>query len=156
MREMTDPFVIRLPDPCLVVLMGAAGVGKSTFASRHFGAEEILSSDAYRGLVSGDPTDQRATGPAFAALHRALRERLRAGRLTVVDATNVTVRARAALLREAKGAGVPAVAKPWDSRACCRAPPTASADAPHRSVSPPIAKVVRRSRSRSMSAPSCA
>ncbi len=110
MREMTAAHEIRLPDPCLVVLMGAAGAGKSTFAARHFGVEEVLSSDAYRGLVSGDPTDQRATGPAFAALHRALRERLRAGQLTVVDATNVTVRARAALLREAIAAGVPAIA----------------------------------------------
>jgi protein phosphatase len=107
---MATPTEIRLPDPCLVVLVGAAGAGKSTFAARHFGAGEILSSDAYRGLVGGDPTDQRATRPAFAALHRVLRERLRDRRLTVVDATNVTVRARAALLREAAAAGVPAIA----------------------------------------------
>ncbi len=104
------PSEIRLPDPCLVVLVGAAGAGKSTFAAQHFGADEILSSDAYRGLVSGDPTDQRATRPAFAALHGALRRRLHDRRLTVVDATNVTARARAALLREASIAGLPAIA----------------------------------------------
>jgi protein phosphatase len=110
MREMPASLVIRLPDPCLVVLVGAAGAGKSTFARRHFGADEILSSDAFRGLVSGDPTDQRATKPAFAALHRVLRERLRQRRLTVVDATNVTTRARTALLRQTLAAGLPAIA----------------------------------------------
>ena len=110
MREMPASLEIRVPDPCLVVLVGAAGAGKSTFASRHFGADEILSSDAYRGLVSGDPTDQRATRSAFAALHETLRGRLRERLLTVVDATNVTARARAALLREASAAGLPAIA----------------------------------------------
>ncbi len=110
MREMPAPLEIRLPDPCLVVLVAAAGAGKSTFASRHFAAGEVLSSDAYRQLVSGDPTDQRATRPAFAALHDALRRRLSEGLLTVVDATNVTARARAALLRDAAAAGVPAIA----------------------------------------------
>jgi predicted kinase len=110
MREMPELLEIRLPDPCLVVLVGAAGAGKSTFAARHFRPDEILSSDAFRGLVSGDPTDQRATGSAFAALHRSLRGRLRERRLTVVDATNVTERARAALLREAALAGVAAIA----------------------------------------------
>ena len=104
------PSEIRLTDPCLVVLVGAAGAGKSTFASQHFGADVILSSDTYRGLVSGDPTDQRATRPAFAALHAALRKRLHDRLLTVVDATNVTTRARAALLREASIAGLPAIA----------------------------------------------
>jgi len=101
---------IHLPDPCLVVLVGAAGSGKTTFAARHFATDEVLSSDAYRGYISGDPTDQRATRAAFAALHRDLATRLRGGRLTVVDATSVKPAARSALLRLAASAGVPAVA----------------------------------------------
>ena len=101
---------IQLPDPCLVALIGAAGSGKSTFAARHFAPDEVLSSDAYRGYVSGDPADQRATGTAFKALHKALATRLRRGRLTVVDATSVQAHARSALLRLASGAGLPAVA----------------------------------------------
>jgi predicted kinase len=110
MHPMDGPTEIRLPEPCLVVLVGAAGAGKSTFATRHFAAEDVLSSDAYRGLVAGDPTDQRATRPAFAALHRELGRRLRDGRTAVVDATNVTAAARATLLGIASEAGVPAVA----------------------------------------------
>lgn len=110
MRPMDDPPVIHLPEGCLVVLVGAAGAGKSTFATRHFAPDEILSSDAYRGLVAGDPTDQRATRPAFSALHRQLRRRLRDGHLSVVDATNVTAAARATLLGIAREAGVAAVA----------------------------------------------
>ena len=101
---------IQLPDPCLVVLVGPAGSGKSTLAARHFRPEEILSSDAYRKLVSGDEADQGATGLAFRRLHGDLIARLRAGRLTVVDATNVTVHARRNLLVRAVDAGVPAVA----------------------------------------------
>lgn len=101
---------IALPDPCLVVLVGAAGSGKSSFAARHFGADEVLSSDAFRGLIAGDPTDQSVTVAAFAALHRALAQRLRSGRLTVVDATSVSPHARGALVRRARAAGVPAVA----------------------------------------------
>lgn len=107
---MRDGDAIRLPDPCLVALVGAAGAGKSTFAARWFRPPEILSSDAYRELVSGDPTDQGATRAAFAALHRDLGRRLGGGCLAVVDATSVTPTARAALLRVAAGAGLPAVA----------------------------------------------
>ncbi len=110
MPPMDAAFEIRLPDPCLVVLVGAAGAGKSTFAARHFSPDEVLSSDAYRELITGDATDQKATRPAFAALHGTLGRRLAQGRLTVVDATSVTEGARAALLRIAAGAGVPAVA----------------------------------------------
>jgi len=106
-----DPSpVIRLPDPCLVVLVGAAGAGKSTFAARHFAPGEILSSDAYRARLAGDAADQRATAGAFSALHRDLRRRLAARQLTIVDATSVQHRARAALLRDAAAAGIPAVA----------------------------------------------
>jgi protein phosphatase len=109
-RMAVQPLVLTIPDPSLVVLVGAAGSGKSTFAARHFAPDEVLSSDAFRALVAGDPADQRATKPAFAALHRALERRLAAGRLTVVDATNVQGHARRALASRARAAGVPAVA----------------------------------------------
>ena len=106
--------VIQIPDPSLVALVGPAGVGKSTFAARHFAADEILSSDAFRAAIAGNAADQRATKPAFAALHRALTRRLAAGRVTVVDATNLERHARRALLRRAAFANVPATAIVFD------------------------------------------
>jgi protein phosphatase len=99
-----------IPDPSLVVLVGAAGAGKTTFAARHFETAETLSSDAYRAIVAGDEADQRATRAAFKALHRALDRRLGERRLTVVDATNVEPSARRALLARAAVADVPAIA----------------------------------------------
>ena len=103
-----------IPDPSLVVLVGPAGAGKSTFAAGHFAADEILGSDAFRARVGRDEADQRATTRAFALLHRELERRLGAARLTVVDATNVEGRARAALLRRAMAARLPAVAIVFD------------------------------------------
>ena len=111
---MPGRLVLEIPDPSLVVLVGAAGAGKSTFAARHFRADEILSSDAFRAVIAGDAADQSATRPAFAALHRALERRLAAGRLTVVDATSVQGHARASLLRRAIAAGIPGVAIVFD------------------------------------------
>jgi protein phosphatase len=102
--------VIRLPDPCLVVLVGAAGSGKSTLAARVFTPEAVLSSDAHRALVSGDEGDQSATKTAFSILHRRLVRRLAAGLTTVVDATNVTPFARRSLTRRAADHRIPAIA----------------------------------------------
>jgi protein phosphatase len=101
---------VRLIDPSLVVLVGPAGSGKSTLAARHFAPDEILSSDAYRKLVSGDEADQRATGLAFRRLHDDVAKRLRARRLSVIDATNLTRHARLTLLARARDAEVPTVA----------------------------------------------
>jgi protein phosphatase len=107
---MAERIVIELPEPCVIVLIGAAGAGKSTFAARHFAASEILSSDAFRAVVAGDESDQRATRTAFSILHRQLGKRLVAGRTSVVDATNVTPYARRAILRAAAASRVPVVA----------------------------------------------
>jgi predicted kinase len=108
--RVADSITLRLPDPCLVVLVGAAGAGKTTLAGRLFAADEVLSSDAFRELIAGDPADQRATAPAFAALHRHVRRRLSQRRFTVVDATSVSPRDRRPLVHAASEAGVPAVA----------------------------------------------
>ncbi|MEO0770118.1 MAG: AAA family ATPase, partial [Cyanobacteria bacterium J06649_4] len=93
---------ITFPDLSLVILMGASGSGKSTFARKHFAETEILSSDFFRGMVADDENDQSATKDAFEALHYILEKRLAAGRLTVIDATNVQRHARRPLLALAK------------------------------------------------------
>jgi len=102
--------VVVLPDPSLVVLVGAAGSGKSTLATRHFEPAEILSSDAFREAIAGDAADQSASRAAFVALYAALERRLRTGPLTVVDATNLTRESRRALVSRAAAAGIPATA----------------------------------------------
>lgn len=89
---------IKIPNLSLVVLIGPSGSGKSTFAKKHFLPTEILSSDFCRGLVSDDDNDQKATNDAFAVLHFIAGKRLAAGRLTVVDATNVQVESRKPLV----------------------------------------------------------
>ena len=101
---------IEVPDPSLVLLVGAAGAGKTTFAARHFAPDEVLSSDAYRALVSGDEANQKVSRVAFSILHRDLERRLLSGQLTVVDATNIEPRNRRELIRRAHAAGVPVVA----------------------------------------------
>jgi protein phosphatase len=93
---------INLPELCLVVLIGTSGSGKSTFARKHFKSTEILSSDFCRGLVSDDENDQVSTTDAFAVLHFIAAKRLRAGKLTVVDATNVQAEARKPLIALAR------------------------------------------------------
>ena len=101
---------IVLPGHSLVVLVGASGSGKSTFAARWFSGSEILSSDAFRALVGRGEADLGATRRAFAALHAALATRLAAGLPTVVDATNIGMSDRRTVVRHAHAAGVPAVA----------------------------------------------
>ncbi|AJT63761.3 hypothetical protein T261_2076 [Streptomyces lydicus] len=101
-RPERSPRTLAVPDLSLVVLIGATGSGKSTFAARHFRPTEVLSSDFCRGLVSDDENDQSASGDAFEVLHFIAGKRLAAGRLTVVDATNVQPEARAQLVRLAR------------------------------------------------------
>ena len=93
MTELTIPAL------CLVVLVGVSGSGKSTFAAPALhAARRCVSSDACRGLVADDENDQSATADAFDVLHYIVGTRLRAGLLTVVDATNVQPPARPALV----------------------------------------------------------
>ncbi|MEU9312837.1 polynucleotide kinase-phosphatase [Streptomyces sp. NPDC048256] len=94
--------VLPVTDLSLVVLIGASGSGKSTFAHRNFKPTEVISSDFCRGLVSDDENDQSATRDAFDVLHYIAGKRLAAGRRTVVDATSVQQDARRQLIELAK------------------------------------------------------
>ncbi|MGE3813113.1 MAG: polynucleotide kinase-phosphatase [Candidatus Nanopelagicales bacterium] len=94
--------VLAVPELSLVVLVGASGSGKSTFARENFGPFEVISSDFCRGLVSDDENDQAASADAFEVLHFIAGKRLAAGRLTVVDATNTQPAARKALVHLAR------------------------------------------------------
>lgn len=93
---------LTIPDLSLVVLIGASGSGKSTFARTHFLPTETISSDACRALVSDDENNQAATNDAFDVLHFITGKRLAAGRLTVIDATNVEAAARRPLVALAR------------------------------------------------------
>ena len=95
-RELT------VPELSLVVLIGVSGSGKSTFGRTHFRPTEVISSDFCRGLVADDENDQSATPQAFELLHYIAGQRLKAGRLTVVDATNVQPEVRRQLVAIAR------------------------------------------------------
>src|SRR2546430_13303289 len=99
-----------IPDMALVVLIGASGAGKSPCAARHFARTQVLSSDFFRGLVADDENDQSASAAAFDALRYVAGKRLAAGRLTVVDATNVQRGARTELINLARAHDVLPVA----------------------------------------------
>ena len=101
---------LAVPELSLVVLVGASGSGKSTFGREHFTRFEVLSSDFCRGLVADDENDQSASADAFEVLHYVAAKRLAAGRLTVVDATNVQRDARRQLVELAKAHDVLPVA----------------------------------------------
>lgn len=93
---------ITIPELSLVLLVGPSGCGKSTFARTHFKPTEVISSDYCRGLVSDDENDQSATKPAFEVLRFIAAKRLAAGKLTVIDATNVQRESRKPLLELAR------------------------------------------------------
>ncbi|MFE3374469.1 polynucleotide kinase-phosphatase [Streptomyces anulatus] len=94
--------VLPVTDLSLVVLIGASGSGKSTFAHKHFKPTEIVSSDFCRGLVADDENDQSASRDAFDVLHYIAGKRLEAGRLTVIDATSVQAESRKQLVQLAR------------------------------------------------------
>ncbi|MFF8475179.1 polynucleotide kinase-phosphatase [Streptomyces sp. NPDC015414] len=102
MTETPTGRVLPVTDLSLVVLVGASGSGKSTFARRHFKPTEVISSDFCRGLVSDDENDQSASRDAFDVLHYITGKRLAAGRRTVVDATSVQQDSRRQLIELAR------------------------------------------------------
>jgi protein phosphatase len=99
---MANNTNIHIPELSLVVLIGASSSGKSTFARKHFKPTEIVSSDQCRALVSDNENSQEASTDAFDVARFITGKRLKAGLLTVIDATNVQESARKDWVRLAR------------------------------------------------------
>jgi alkanesulfonate monooxygenase SsuD/methylene tetrahydromethanopterin reductase-like flavin-dependent oxidoreductase (luciferase family)/predicted kinase len=99
----------RLPDPAVVVLAGAAGSGKSTWAAQRFRAAEVVSSDALRAAVGSGPSDLDASVEAFALLDQIVSARTRRSLTTVIDTLGLDPGRRGDYQRLAREAGLPAV-----------------------------------------------
>lgn len=100
---------VTIKNDALVVLVGPAGAGKSTFAARHFEPHQIVSSDYCRYLVCGDPTRQDVSQSAFAVFHEIIKGKMRHGELAVADATNLKTFSRRNLEIIATNNGRPVV-----------------------------------------------
>jgi predicted kinase len=101
---------VALPDPALVVLIGASGSGKSAWAAEHYRPDEVVSSDRLRALVGSGEHDLDASADAFALLDQIVAARLRRGLTAVVDTLGLDPVRRGSYLALARSSGMPAVA----------------------------------------------
>jgi F420-dependent oxidoreductase-like protein len=117
--DMDEP--LRLPSPCVVVLVGPGASGKSTWAAAQFPADAIVSSDRLRAMVGTGEDDVAASADAFALLREIVRHRLRRRLTTVIDTLGLDPDLRRAWREEAARHGLPCVAVAFDvSAAECR------------------------------------
>jgi alkanesulfonate monooxygenase SsuD/methylene tetrahydromethanopterin reductase-like flavin-dependent oxidoreductase (luciferase family)/predicted kinase len=110
-----------LPDPALVVLVGASGSGKSTWAQQRYRSAEVVSSDDLRGVVGSGRHDLDASAEAFALLDLIVAGRVRRGLTTVVDTLGLDDVRRTGWLELAHRQGLSAIVVAFDTPAdVCR------------------------------------
>jgi predicted kinase len=111
--QIDDP-PLRLPDPCLVILVGATAAGKSHWAASWFEPDQVVSSDRLRAVVGTGERDQRASRDAFEVLDLIVAKRLRRRLTTVIDSTGLDAGRRAAWRALAERHEVPTYAVLFD------------------------------------------
>lgn len=93
----------------LVVLMGVAGAGKTSWWRGRYDPWQVLSLDELRLKLTDDVADQTCNQVAAAMLAELLEHRMRAGRPAVVDGTNYRPDYRGPYLATAKVYGRPTI-----------------------------------------------
>lgn len=108
--------------PALIVLVGASGSGKSTWATQRFARSEIVSSDGLRAFVGTGENDLDASQDAFEILDAVVAARVRRRLTTVIDTLGLDPARRLAWIQLVHTAGLPAVAVRFDTAPrLCRA-----------------------------------
>ncbi|MEU8224613.1 LLM class flavin-dependent oxidoreductase [Kribbella sp. NPDC048915] len=108
---------LKLPSPCVVVLVGPGASGKSTWAAAQFAPELIVSSDRLRALVGAGEDDITASSDAFALLEEVVRQRIGRRLTTVIDTLGLDRDRRMRWLGLAREAGMACVAVAFDTPA---------------------------------------
>jgi F420-dependent oxidoreductase-like protein len=127
---------LRLPDPCLVLLVGATAAGKSHWAGTWFQPDQVVSSDRLRAVVGLGERDVRASKDAFEILDLIVAKRMRRRLTTVIDSTGLERGRRDAWREAGERHGVPVHAVVFD-------PPAAIVRRRNRERTSPVpAKVV--------------
>jgi predicted kinase len=113
---------VQVPDPALVLLVGASGSGKSTWAAAHYRDAEVVSSDALRAVVGSGTADLDASSDAFRLLDQIVEGRTRRGLTVVIDTLGLDPARRGVWAALARKAGLPLVAVVFSTPASvCRA-----------------------------------
>ncbi len=105
----------RIPDPALVVLIGASGSGKSAWAAAHYRAIEVVASDHLRAVVGSGERDLDASADAFSLLDQIVAARTKHSLCTVIDTLGLDPERRRGYLDQARRSGLPAVAVLFDT-----------------------------------------
>ena len=95
--------------PALCVMCGLSGSGKSTIARNSldtFNNPVIVSSDTIREELTGKVEDQSKNDEVFKLFHERIRKNLENKHDVIVDATNLTMKSRRAIMMKINGLDV--------------------------------------------------
>ena len=106
--------MLRLPAPCVIVLVGASGAGKSTWAQANVPADWVVSSDQLRAMVGTGQHDMRASADAFEVLDMIVERRMKRRLTTVIDTLGMDAGRRAKWIHDAKRHNLPCYAVGFD------------------------------------------
>lgn len=85
---------IKIEEKTLVLIVGLPGSGKSTFATKHFPLDTIISNDFLKQQITNNPGNMVMHEQAFALAKKIAFSRLEEGKIVVIDAQNLTESAR--------------------------------------------------------------
>lgn len=109
-RMMVDDL-IEAPNPCVIMMVGTPGSGKSVFAEE-FGKllnRPCYSADGMRETLTGDPSNQRVNNKAWEMVHAAAAAQIAKGEGCIVDGTHANKKWRADDVRYYKKMGAASV-----------------------------------------------